>query len=177
MGWVAKLFKLVPKRERKGISLGRYPYWEVMSPRDFPSLLRALTKLIPQNSILYFEDGYPRGELKAFFEKKSVPEISQIALGTTRSRPKVFHVPATPENLIELAKIAEGYAEPEVAIHFHVYKEGKVLLEWYDAFSDDPMYLSGDIPESALKKFCDELSIEYRKYIEDAPPLRPRKRK
>ncbi len=161
MSWLSKLLKSLPEEERKGIHLDlRIPHWKVSSPRQFPSFLRALIELLPQGSIAYLEGGSPRNKLKSFLDKRSIPEVSHLAMGTIWPRPQIFHLPATQENLLALADISEHYAEPEVAIHFHVYKDNRVLLQWYDAFSY-PMYISKEIPENKVKEFCVKLSSEY----------------
>lgn len=161
MSWLSKLLNFVPKEERNGIHLDfQTPQWKVSSPKDFPSLLRALRNLLPQGTILYLEGGTPSKEIKSFLEERSIPEVSHIATGTIWPRPEVFYLPATPENLSDLADISEHYAEPEVAIHLHVYKDNKVLLQWYDAFAD-PIFISKEISEDQLKGFCDKLSIKY----------------
>lgn len=161
MSLLSKLFNFVPKNEREGIALGQNPQWEVSEAKDFPSFLRALIHLIPEGSVLYLEGGTPRSELLQFLEKKLVPEQSHLAMGTIWPRPLVHHVLATSQNLAELADIAENYCSPEVAIHTHVYRGNRVLLQWYDAFAD-PLYISKDIPEDDVKKFCEVLSIEYK---------------
>ncbi len=161
MSWLSKLFKSVPKEERNGIKLDlRVPTWKVSSPKEFPAFLHALIDLIPNGSIAYLEGGSPRKELKAFLDERSVPEVSHVAMGTIWPRPHVFHLPATPENLSALADISERYAEPEVAIHFHVYKDDQILLQWYDAFCD-PIFISNEVPEYNVKEFCTKLSLKY----------------
>ena len=81
-------------------------------------------------------------------------------MGTAWPRPKVFHVPATPENLHSLSDLTKSCAFPELAIHLHVYCEGKVLLQSYDAFSD-PFYISKEIPESTVSGFCGKLQLRF----------------
>ena len=161
MGILARLLNFVPRKELEGLSLGRDAYWQITGKVDLPSLLRAMTKLVPEGAILYLEDGTPPPDVKAFLETNSVPEVTHLAMGTIWPRPRIFHLPATQKNLTRLAELAEKCASPEVAIHLHVYQSNRVLLEWYDAFFDDPMYLSRDIPEDNVKEFCCELSLHY----------------
>ena len=162
MSWLSKLFKSVPKCEREGIGLDLHTaHWVVSSPKEFPAFFRALVDLIGDGAIVCLEGGSPSGDLEAFLQEKSVPEVSHVAMGTIWPRPRVFHVPATRENLLRLADIAEHCAEPEVAIHFHVYRDNRVLLEWFDAFAD-PMNISKDIPEEKIREFCEKLAVEYR---------------
>jgi hypothetical protein len=166
MGWLSRLLNFVPKEEQEGIHLNLgIPVWKVSSPKDFPSFLRALIDLIPESSIAYIEGGTPPRELRAFLKERSVSEISHIEMGTIWPRPEVFHLPATPCNLSDLADIAQKCAGPEVAIHFHVYNNNKVLLQWFDAFFD-PMFISKEIPEDKVKEFCTELSITYEMFTD-----------
>jgi hypothetical protein len=164
MGFLAKLFNARPREKLKGISLGKDAFWEVSPMADFPSLLRALPLLLPQNSILYLEGGTPPTEIKAFLDAHCISEVSHLAIGTIRPRPQVFHLPATTENLNQLAELAEKCNALQVAIHLHAYRDGQVLFEWYDAFWKAPFYLSSAISEEKLKEFCAALSLRYKKY-------------
>ena len=168
MNWLSKLYNSVPAEKRKGIHLNHNnPQWKIENPkrRCFSELFRALTYLVPPDSIAYFEDGSPGGALKTFFDERSVHEVSHVEMGTISLETPVLHVPASSENLLELAEIAEHYAEPEVAIHFHVYKDDEMLLEWYDAFAN-PIFVSKELPENKIKEFCNRLSVGYETYME-----------
>lgn len=161
MGILARLFNFVPRKELKGLCLGKDAYWEVSPTKDLPSLLRVLPKLIPESAILYLEGGTPSPDIKAFLITNCVPEVTHLAMGTIWPRPHIFHLPATLNNLSRLAELAEKCAAFEIAIHLHVYNHDKVLLEWYDAFFGDPMHLSRDVPEEKVRDFCSELSLQY----------------
>lgn len=132
------------------------PFWELKGRTDFPRLLRALAGLLPEGCILYFEGGSKT--IADFFQAHAIPEQSHVAVGTLWPRSTCYHVPATPENLRELAELAESHAEPELAIHFHVYRNGEVLLQWYDAFGQ-PMLLSGALVESKVRAFAEPLGM------------------
>jgi hypothetical protein len=41
--------------------------------------------------------------------------------------------------------------------HCHVYRNGVILLEWHDAFMDDPMYVSRAISEDGVREFANRL--------------------
>ena len=162
MGIIARLFNVVSRKELKGVCLGRDAYWEVDAVDDLPLLLRALPKLVPDGTILYLEGGNPPKEVRTFLDEYCIPEITHLAMGTIWPRPLVFHLPATSHNLSGLAAFAEKCNAFEVAVHFHVYRPDKVLLEWYDAFFKYPMYLSRSIEEENVKAFCKELSLKYK---------------
>ena len=84
----------------------------------------------------------------------AVPEPVHIALGTIWPKPRVFHVPATSATLGRLAEIMEHHAEPELAVHFHAYKDGSVLLEWHDAFSQQ-MLVTGSLSDEAVAELVE----------------------
>jgi hypothetical protein len=52
-------------------------------------------------------------------------------------------------------------AYPELAIHFHAYRNQTVLLECHDAFTQ-PMLLSGEFPEQQIRAFAERLRMSYK---------------
>ncbi len=163
MGILRKIFHVTPPEELEGIHLNTDGmFWELEGKTDFPAVLNALNYLLPKDSILYFEGGAPPVKLRIFLGTHSVPEQIHIAVGTIWPRPDYYHVPATRENLSTLAKLAEHIAGPELAIHFHVYHDSEILLEWYDAF-DDPMSISGKMPENKVREFAKMLNMQMTK--------------
>jgi hypothetical protein len=144
----------------KGLHLDyNLPYWEAGGETDFPRMLRALSLLVPHDAILYFEGGSPSGELLTFLQEHSIPEQTHVAYGTIWPRPKVFHIPAKSESLQRLAEIAESLACPELAIHFHVYRQEKMLLEWHDAFSQE-LLIASCLPEESVRRFCEAVNLK-----------------
>jgi hypothetical protein len=135
MKWLYKLFP----DEQKGISL-ESPKWEISPTCDMSAFLRALIDVIPKGSILYLEGGSPDKEIRSYLEARKAPNPIKVALGTIWPRPICYHIPITPENLNGLAELAERHATPEIADHLHIYKGSKVLLQWHDAFYNDPLY-------------------------------------
>jgi hypothetical protein len=121
-------------------------------------LLRALGDLLPDSSVLYFEGGSPGSKLLDFFTAHAIEEQIHVAVGILWPRPVYFHIPATPNNLLDLAELAESHAEPELAVHFHAYQNGRILLEWHDAFSQ-PMLIDGKISEKQVRRFAAVLGM------------------
>jgi len=161
MGWIGRLFGVVPREEMEGIHLNTAEsYWEINGPETFGEMFNALKGWVPEGAVLYFEGGSSNAEIDNFIAMYSVPEVSHVAMGTIWPRPKVFHVPATITALTELAKLMKHHVEPELAIHFHIYRNNLVLLEWHDAFSQ-PMLMSGVIPEKEVKVFADKIGKSY----------------
>jgi hypothetical protein len=53
-------------------------------------------------------------------------------------------------------------AAPELAVHFHVYQDQTVLLEWYDAF-DQSMGLAGSFSEDQIRDFAARVGMSYNR--------------
>ncbi len=136
------------------------PFFAVWGETDFSALLMALVDLLPEGCVLYFEDGFPRGDLRKYLEDHRIPARANVARGSYRSKTMIFHVPATPQTMTRLAELSQSCAYPELAIHFHVYREQSVLLEWHDVFSP-PMSLSGTFPEQKVSAFAERLGMIY----------------
>lgn len=64
-------------------------------------------------------------------------------------------------SIVALANFAHAWAAPELAAHLHVYKGSFILLEWYDAFKDDSLYISSEIPEEKVKQFCEGIFTKF----------------
>jgi hypothetical protein len=155
MGRLPDRLGLTTKAERKGVHLDlSAPHREIRGPKDFAGLLRALDGWLPDGSLLYFEGGHPDAEIEAFMADHAVPEPVHIALGTIWPKPRVFQVPATSATLGRLAEIMERHAEPQLAVHFHVHRDGAVLLEWHDAFSQQ-MMVAGSLSDEAVAMLVD----------------------
>ena len=165
MSLLAKIFGAVPKEERTGISMGDAVGWEVsgIKSKSLPEFLRPLPTVLPEHSILYLE-GTSRSarEVIAFLESHAASETSKVALGTIWPRPKFFHVPVTPEIMGELATLSARRVTPEVCIHVHAYIDGRVLLEWYDAFFQE-LWISRDITEDRVAVFSKRVGAQYRR--------------
>lgn len=165
MGLLAKIFGAVSREEMDGIRLDATgPFWELSGATDFPSLLSALSALLPQGCVLYFDGGWPSEELAQFLREQAVPERAHVAYGTIWPRPAVFHVPATTGTLKRLAELMRSHAAPELAIHFHVYQDRTVLLEWYDAFAQS-MGLAGLFAEDQVRLFATQLGMSYKRRL------------
>lgn len=165
MSWLSKLLGYVSKEERKGISLENITCWKISPVENFPNFLRALVDLVPAVSTLYLEGGSPKKQIRVYMEERAAKNTTKVAMGTIWPRPQIYHIPITKENLEGLAKFAEKTVSPEICVHLHVYKDKKVLLEWYDAFFTDPFYASKEIEEDKVKEFCKKLKTNYEEVI------------
>jgi hypothetical protein len=159
--WLGRLFHAVPVDEMAGAQL-EGPHWEIAySGVDHADFFRRLPGLVPEGSMLVIEGGSPCAALQAFLAERNVPPTTTVARGTVWPRGDVVHIPASEEVLRALADQAEGTAYPEICTHLHVYASGRVLVQWYDAFSA-PCYVSKRLPEERLRVFCAELRTSFK---------------
>jgi hypothetical protein len=136
--------------------------WELSCPEDSSLFYKELSSLIEEDLIIYLEDGSWDTEIKEFFLNNKI-DSSIIPGGTLWPKPKAVHLRSTKENLYKLAKLQENHAEPEIAMHIHVYrKPSKLILEWHDAF-DNSICVNKNISEQKIKNFCQHIGIKYKK--------------
>lgn len=162
MSFLSKIFGYAAIEERKGISLGDVPAWEISPPGDPEKFVRALHVLFPMTATIYLEGTSNSRDIIAFFSSRQVAKSIKVALGTILPKPSYYHMPATLENLDGLAKLFANHATPEICIHFHIYDGSRILLEWHDSFGRDPMYVSRSIAEDKVKSFCAAIGSEYK---------------
>lgn len=67
---------------------------------------------------------------------------------------------ATEQFLPQLAAFAGKHAEAEVCDHFHAYSNTQGLMQWYDAFSGDPLLIAA-IAEARVQGFCRSVGASY----------------
>ena len=161
MGWLLKFLGAASKTDLDGLQLNsEYGFWTVQSTRELPVLLRALHHIADENAVLYLEDGGLDGELNAFMKRNAFRGTEKIALGTIWPKPTAYHIKASAEVLCRLSELSEHISPFELATHLHVYEPGRVILEWYDAFTVG-MRLSRHLPEEKVRGFADELGVTF----------------
>jgi hypothetical protein len=68
--------------------------------------------------VLYLEGGSPDRAILEFMHARACEPQLKLALGTIWPRPQVFHIPATVENLTDLAAVFGNHATPRFASIF-----------------------------------------------------------
>jgi hypothetical protein len=127
--------------------------WCVSPTKDVDRFLRALPSLVPSGSVAYFEDT-AESHVARYLGSVSIPAQAQLAMGTIWPRPDCYHVPLTAGTMQSLAAFLEKNPAGFFCTHCHVYRDGVVLLQWYDAFINDPMYISRAISADAVAEFA-----------------------
>ena len=142
MGWIAKIFGAASEEELSGLKLDHSSWnWAVEETDNLQCILDALHYIVGDNAVIFLEGCYVKGELKQLIDEIAIPEIEHIARGTVWPKLNVIHLPATKLNIQRLSKLVEGVSPFQIATHFHVYENGEVILEWYNAFTTE-LFLS-----------------------------------
>jgi len=122
---------------------------------------------MPVGAIVYLEGSTTPSATRLLEGMECEPQ-ARVATGTIWPKPRCFHIPMTQENLNTIADLFEDNASPDVCDHFHVYAGNKVLLQWHDAFNDDPLLVDGQVSEEKLKSFTNSISASYRRAAESS---------
>lgn len=136
------------------------PGWEVSGIRQADEFFAGLVELLPLPTYFCFEGTSIESDVRALLDSNAVVPGRQIPTGTLWPKPITIHVLASQAFIRQLAELARHHAEPEICDHFHAYKDGRGLLQWYDAF-DLPLLVDGTIAELTLQRFCEKLGVRY----------------
>jgi hypothetical protein len=132
------------------------PAWKLSAPKDIPVFIRAIPDLT-DTAIIYLEASPNSKSIAKVLTERSVTPELDVARGTIWPKPILYHVPADPDNIEAVATLFESHIPVEVCSHFHIYANGKILLEWHDAFFNDPFFVSKIVSEDKLTAFASEI--------------------
>lgn len=158
MSFFSRLLGYATKEEAAGATLDDGERWVIPATRDAARVLRSLPILFPADAFVYFE-GTTDGAFSEWLATHSVPPPLKVAYGTIWPKPDFYHVPLRSELLEEAANVVERRRIEHPSIHLHVHDGARVLLEWHDAFSDDPMYVAGGVPREPVEEFARVLGV------------------
>jgi len=158
MGILSKILGVVPAAEREGIHLADSNPQRAAPTTDPIKFLRALPRLGLAHATLYIE-GTADSAVEKFLEHSCITPNVRVAIGTIWPRPKVWHLPLTEKLIDGLSQILEQRKVPYFCTHIHVYSHDTILLEWHDAFGDDPILLSSELKAEQIQGFATALGI------------------
>jgi len=138
--------------------------WEVAGIKIAEEFFLALPGILPLPVNLYFEGTRMSPDALALFSSNAIAPALEIPAGTIWPKPSMFHVRATEQFLQQLAALAGKHAEAEVCDHLHAYSNGQGLMQWYDAFSGDPLLIGEFIPEEKVQGLCRKLGVKYARW-------------
>jgi hypothetical protein len=152
MSFLSRLLGYATKGDLAGASL-QGERWVIPSTEDGGVFLRSLPILFAADSLAYFE-GIEEESFKDWLASHAIAPPLKIAMGTIWPKPDFYHVPLRPALMEEAAGLVDRKGIVLPSFHFHVHDGERVLLEWHDAFSDDPMYVSASIHGGAVEAFA-----------------------
>jgi hypothetical protein len=114
--------------------------------------------LFPVGALVYFE-GTTEGKFAQWLEAHTTPTSLKVAYGTIWPQPDCYHVPLESTLLQEAAALIEQERIALPCIHLHVHDGNRVLLEWYDAFGNDPMYIASAVPRDRVDLFVGAIGV------------------
>jgi hypothetical protein len=155
---LSRLFGYATREEAAGARLDDAEPWIVPPTRDAAAVLRSLPILFPAGAVVYFE-GTTEGSFAKWLKVHKTSSPLKVAYGTIWPRPDGYHVlleSALLEEAADLVKRA-GIALP--CIHLHVHDGKRVLLEWHDAFGDDPLYIASALPRDRVDLFVRAIGV------------------
>ena len=158
---LSRLFDRIFAKQLEGISLGDDASWRLQPTNDFDLLINSLDIILPEDSVLYFE-GINDGSLAKLLSTLAISDPPKVAVGTIWPLSDFFHVPFIREVVDPILSLVRADSIYYPCIHFHCYHVNKVLLEWHDAFCDDPILISSSIAELDVARFSEKLNVEYR---------------
>jgi hypothetical protein len=135
--------------------------WEVAAPSDPGAFFLALPELLPPAAVLVLEERGMAAEIRAAIEPHRTTPSLRVSRQTLFPRSHQHHLRLTPELARLLGSAAGDVAAPEICDHVSAYRDGEVLLEWHDAFSDDPILLSAHLDETAVRRFAERLGVGF----------------
>jgi hypothetical protein len=132
------------------------PHWSVVGVDDLARFFQALPLLESPSTMVGLAGGWWPDPVRSDLGMSStnVDDVVRLAL------PSEFHsalfVPVTADSAAMLVHLAETRAEPEVATHLVVVRDGASLLEWFD-LPGDPITIAPSISDAEVQRFADAI--------------------
>ena len=154
------MFGTPRRRREKGIQIGPPPWWEIIPSKAVADFIQSLPVLLPSDTILYFE-GTLDSQVADLLRRHQVNDPVPVQRGTLWPKLDIHHSLIADELLKGLVDQVKSGVVPYPSIHFHAYRGNSVLLQWHDAFHDDPLLVSNSITEDKVAHFCERIGSKY----------------
>lgn len=160
MSLLSRILGYATREEAAGARLDDPAPWIVDAGKNPAKFLRAVALIFPEDHFLYLEGATQRSFAEWLVGHTIAPPL-KIAYGTIWPKPDFYHIPCALAE--EAAELVETQAIAIPVIHIHVHDGVRVVLEWHDAFGDDPMYIDSAIAEERIEAFAAALGTRYRR--------------
>jgi len=148
------------KQGEPSIKLDTVGAWEISAPKTGEAFFPALLELLPESTNLVLEDVFG-DEVIAFLRLQRIEPTAKLRRGTVWPLRELFHIRLDAHTMAQFVDMYERHCTVELFGHIHAYRQGEVLLSWFDAW-DQPLYVSRSISEDAVKRFCQTVGSKYQ---------------
>lgn len=153
MSFLSRLLGYKSWAELGGATMEEGERWVIRPARETAAFMRSLPILFPTGAFAYFE-GTTQKHFAEWLAAHSISSPLKIAQGTIWPKPDTYHLPLSTELMEEAAALVDDGRIECPAIHFHVHDGRAVLLEWHDAFGNDPIYVGVSVPRDRIEEFA-----------------------
>jgi hypothetical protein len=135
--------------------------WEIAAHKDEELFFPAVAAHFAGENLVFLEES-PVKKIGDYFLSMAV-ESGQERSFFNLFQARYFLIPLTAEFARRTATFFKNHAASEVADHSVLLDStDRVLIEWYDAFGKDPIFMNDIIPEVRTKQFSDALNCAYK---------------
>jgi hypothetical protein len=128
--------------------------------RNAEAFFRVLPKIFPEATLFIAEGSSIAKDVAAFY-KRHAPAVPNRPAGLTRlALAPRYLCASTPDFFLELARIASTKPRETLLHHLSLYRDGRQLLEWHDAFAN-AVVLSSDLPEATVAALAKKFGCRY----------------
>ena len=125
----------------------------ISSPTPEPSkLLAAIVDFLPKESFLYVEGTVIDSQASALYCRNACSPVRKIVPDTIQPPPRSFHMPATVKVLTQLSTFMKANPSAKWGHHLKIYSAEGILVDWHDADTDWPVFLSSRFSKKSAEE-------------------------
>ena len=130
--------------------------------RNAESFFRVLPKLFPDANLFIAQGSRIAADVAAFYRRHEPIVPSRPAELSRFTLTRRYYCACSPGFFLELARIAAKKPREDLLHHLYLYRDGRQLIEWHDAFANT-LFLSSDIPETTISALATKFGVRYRR--------------
>jgi hypothetical protein len=130
--------------------------------RNAESFFRILPKLFPDADLFIAQGSRIDDDVAAFY-RQHAPVVPSRPSGLSRfTLTRRYFCVCSPQFFLELARLAAKKPREHLLHHLYLYRDGRQLIEWHDAFAN-ALFLSSDLPETTISALASKFGVRYRR--------------
>jgi hypothetical protein len=132
----------------------------IPAPHDNVLLPKALGCLLSHDSVIALESTRFDSEVERLLQPYIIAPRLTIRPGTGWPKSHWVHFEARPEALNVFEDLIKRIEMPVLCNHLYAYSQQGLLLQWHDAFTNNSIRVSLQLPQSAVVEFCSVLGVK-----------------